>query len=547
MEDFDYIIVGAGSAGCVLARRLSDDPAVRVLLVEAGPAADKFWVRTPAGMAKLYFHKQFNWNYFTEPSPAMRGRRMYWPRGRGLGGSSAINGMVYIRGHQQDFDHWRDLGNPGWSYEEVLPYFKRLEDNVRGADRYRGTGGPLHISEPAVRHPSSADFVRAATRVGIAASDDLNGEVHDGVGFIQHNIRRGKRQSAYTAFVEPVKDRPNLEVRTGCQVLRIVIEHGQAMGIELRERGRPSLVHAAREVVLSAGALNSPQVLMLSGVGPVGELARHGIPVKAASPGVGQNLQDHFYVHCSFATTRESSYNHHISGFKKYLQGLRYLLTGGGYLALGSSQVAAFVKSRPEEPYADLQISFRPMTFTYHEDGAIAVDPVPAIAASVYGVRPYTTGTVRLRSADPDDPPAITSNFLTDPKDIRAVISGIRKIREIMATEPVASRIRSEQLPGREVQTDEDILAYMEKHGNSAMHPVGTCRMGPDPMAVVDERLRVRGVRRLRVVDASIMPRVTSGNTNAPTMMIGEKAADMILEDAVARRRPAARVEQTFE
>lgn len=536
METYDYIIIGAGSAGCVLARRLSDDPKISVLLIEAGPPAEKFWVKTPAGMAKLYFHEKLNWNYFTEPMPELRDRRMYWPRGKALGGSSSINGMVYIRGHSKDFDTWARLGNPGWSFEEVLPYFKRMEHNERGGDHYRGVGGPLWISDPVIKHPASTDFIEAARRTGIPLTEDMNGELHDGVGFMQHNIRDGRRHSAYSAYVEPVRARPNLTVRTGCFVQRILFDRTEATGVEVTENGTRVAINASKEVILSAGALNSPQVLMLSGVGPGAELQRHGISQVLESPGVGRNLQDHFYVHTSFRSTQESSYNHAITGVRKYWEGLKYLLTRKGYLALGSSQVAAFVKSRPEEDYADLQISFRPMSFTYYGNGVVEVDRYPSIAASVYRLRPAGSGTVTLRSADPTEAPAFQPNFLTHPDDVRAVIQGIRKIRQIMATEPLASRVIGEYMPGRGVATDDEILEYMRTHGNSAHHASGTCKMGKDALAVVDERLRVRGARRLRVADASIMPHVTSGNTNAPSMMIGEKGADMIAEDAVSRR-----------
>jgi len=540
MQTYDYIVIGAGSAGCPVAKGLSDNPDTSVLLLEAGPGADRFWIHTPAGMAKLYFHEKLNWNFFTTPMERLNGRKMYWPRGKTLGGSSAINGMVFIRGNRKDFDNWRALGNPGWGYDDVLPYFRKMESFERGEDQYRGAFGPLRITDPVVKEPSSYDFIEAAKSVGIPYTEDMNGAVHEGVGFIQHNIRNGQRCSAYTAFVEPVKHRRNLTIRTGCAVQRILFEGRTAVGIEILHNGRRETIRAAREIVLSAGSLKSPQILMLSGVGPADELRRHGIGIVHDSPGVGRNLQDHFYIHTGWRATQGSSYNAHISGLRKYWEGFRYLMTRKGYLALGSSQVAAFVKSRPEEDYADLQISFRPMSFRYNAGGTVEVEDFPGLGVSVYQLRPSTTGTVTLRGTDPSEPADFTPNFLTSDYDIRSVISGIRQIRQIMASEPMRSRIVAEEVPGPHVETDEELYRFMEETGNSAMHQVGTCKMGSDPLAVVDERLRVRGLERLRVVDASIMPHLTSGNTNAPTMMIGCKAADLIVEDDVPRCLAAA-------
>ena len=536
MEIYDYIVVGAGSAGSPVARALADDPAVKVLLLEAGPHADRFWINTPAGMAKLYFHKTLNWNYHTEPMPMLQGRRMYWPRGKTLGGSSAINGMVFIRGHPQDFNSWRDLGNPGWGYDDVLPHFRAMEHFERRGDAWRGQDGPLWVSDPVVKERSSYDFIDAAARLGIPRTEDMNGAQHDGVGFMQHTIKNGRRHSAYTAFIKPVLNRPNLTVRTGAHVQRVLFEGRIATGVEILLNGQPHKIFAAREVILSGGAINTPQLLMLSGVGPGAELQRHGIPVVAEIEGVGKNLQDHFYIHTGWRATADSSYNASLAGLWKYWEGFKYLMTRRGYLALGSSQVAAFVKSRPEEPYADLQISFRPMTFQYFSNGTVAVENQPGMGVSVYQLRPKTMGAVTLASAKASDRAICAPHFLTDSYDIAAMISGIKQIRQIMATQPIAARVVDEQVPGPRVKTDADIFRFMEETGNSAHHQGGTCKMGRDALAVVDERLRVRGLERLRVVDASIMPHLTSGNTNAPTLMIGVKGGAMIREDALPRR-----------
>ena len=539
METYDYIIVGAGSAGCPVARRLSDDPGVRVLLIEAGPHAERFWVNTPAGMAKLYFNDLLNWNYQTDPIAKLQNRQMYWPRGKLLGGSSAINGMIYIRGHRADFDSWRDLGNDGWGYDDLLPHFRSMEHFERRSDQWRGQGGPLWVSDPVIKTQSSHDFIAAVHALGHPLCEDMNGADHDGVGFMQHTIKGGQRHSAYAAFVKPVRGRRNLTVLTSAQVAQVTFDGRMATGVEVIEGGQRRAIVALREVILSGGALNTPQVLMLSGIGPGDELARHGIAPVHVSPGVGQNLQDHFYMHTGWRSVAGASYNANLSGLRKYWEGFRYLMTRRSYLALGSSQVAAFVKSHPDQPYADLQISFRPMSFQYFPDGTVQVDPSPGLGVSVYQLRPHSTGQVRLNSADPLAKMVAQPDFLTDPGDVAAMIIGIRQIRAIMATEPIRSSVVAEEVPGPGVRSDEDIYRFMETTGNSAHHQAGTARMGRDAMAVVDARLRVHGVDRLRVVDASVMPHLTSGNTNAPSIMIGVKGGAMIAEDALPKREIA--------
>lgn len=532
MQDYEYIIVGAGSAGCVIARRLSDDPNVRVLLLEAGPPAKGFWVESPAGMAKLFKDTRYNWSYFTEPVPTLRDRRLYWPRGKALGGSSAINGLVYVRGNRGDFDHWAQLGATGWGWDDVLPYFKRQENYGPGAGDLHGCDGPLTVSDPVIKHPTAIDFIEAAGRIGIPKVDRFDGTEPEAAGFLSANIRKGVRQSSFDAFVAPVRDRRNLEIQSGAHVRHILFEGRHAVGVEVLQAKQVLQFRAKREVIVSAGALNSPQVLMLSGIGDGQALQGHGIETLVHSPGVGRNLQDHFVARVQARSTPESSYNRALHGWRKYAEGVKYVVTRRGYLALASSMVGAFIKSSPHIAYSDLEISFRPMTFTHHPSGRVDIDGFDAISASVYNTRPASRGEVRLRSKDPLDSPAFYPNFLSDKNDVKAMLVGLRTLRKILATEPLASRVLSELTPGSQLTTDEQLIDYMEREGHCAFHPAGSCKMGTDPMAVVDPRLRVIGIEGLRVADASVMPTVTAGNTNAPSIMIGEKAADLIRADA---------------
>jgi choline dehydrogenase len=528
---FDYVVIGAGSAGCVVARRLSDDPANRILLLEAGPPARGFWMRTPAGMARLMKDARTNWCYFTEPVPTLHDRRVYFPRGKALGGSGAINGLMYVRGNARDFDHWAQLGNPGWNWDAVLPVFQRIERYWPGAGPLLGTDGPLTISPPAVVHPTALDFIAAAERLGIPRAAPFDGTEPEAVGLLPAAIRDGIRQSSHDAFIAPVLPRANLVIETEAHVRRILLEEGRATGVEIEQHGTRRSFHARREIILSAGALNSPQVLMLSGIGDGEALRRHGIAPVLHLPGVGQNLQDHFVARVQARATPGSSYNRALHGWRKYVEGARYLATRGGYLALGSSMAAAFVRSHPGLAYSDLEISFRPMTFSTDAAGTPSVDASDGISASVYLTRPAARGQVRLRSADPLEPPAFIPNFLGEPADVAAMLSGLRVLRRIMASEPLAARVVAESMPGAALRSDADLLDYMRREGQCAFHPAGSCAMGRGPMAVVDARLRVHGLDRLRVADASIMPTVTAGNTNAAATMIGEMAASMILAD----------------
>lgn len=529
---YDYIIVGAGSAGCVLANRLSADPATRVLLVEAGGKDNYPWIHIPVGYFKTMHNPRTDWCYLTEPEPGLHGRRLQWPRGKVLGGSSSLNGLLYVRGQREDYDRWRDLGNPGWGYDEVLPYFKRSEDQTRGADEYHGVGGPLKVSDLRLRRPIAEHFIAAAMATGIPHNPDYNGIDQEGVGYFQQTAYRGIRWSTARAFLKPARKRANLDIRTHARVRRILFDGKRANGVELLRDGRTETVHANAEIVLAAGAIGSPQILQCSGVAAPDLLRALEIPVVHALPGVGENLQDHLQIRLVFKT-RERTLNDEInSPLKKLWIGLQYLLFRSGPMTLAASQVAIFTRSEPGLNRPDIQFHMQPLSADKPGDGP---HPFSAFTASVCQLRPESRGRIHITSPDPLIHPAIRPNYLSSALDRRIAVAGIKMARRIAATPPLASHVIEEYIPGPDYQTDAELLEAARRYSQTIYHPVGTCKMGSDPLAVVDPRLRVHGIEGLRVVDASIMPEITSGNTNAPVIMIAEKAADMIREDAGSR------------
>jgi choline dehydrogenase len=523
-KSYDYVIIGAGSAGCVLAARLTEDPQVRVLLLEAGGPNTPKESRIPAAFSKLY-KTAVDWNYSTEPEPHLNGRQLYWPRGKMLGGSSSINAMIYIRGNALDYDRWESLGNPGWGFAEVLPYFKKSENQERGSSAYHGTGGPLNIADLRYVNPLTRAFLSAAGELGIPSNPDFNAQVQDGAGLNQVTQKNGKRHSAADAYLRPGLHRENLSVVTGAHVSRLLIERGRAVGVAYLRNGVMGEARADREVILSGGTINSPQVLLLSGIGPADELAKAGVPTLHDLPGVGKNLQDHVMVSTGYLSTKPVS----LASAESLLNFLRYFLFKRGPLVSNVAEAGIFLRTTAGLAEPDLQLLFGPAYYVNH---GLSPRPEHCFGFGPTLITPESRGEICLRSANALEPPSIRANYLSTDADMRVIVHGVRLSRRLAHSKAFAAYTGDELHPGVNVKSDAEISEFIRNEAETLYHPVGTCKMGNDSMAVVDARLRVRGIERLRVVDASVMPRIIAGNTNAPTIMIAEKAADMIRQDA---------------
>jgi choline dehydrogenase len=531
--DADYIVVGAGSAGCVVAARLSETGA-KVILLEAGPKDTLPWIHIPAGILKLLYHPVVNWNYSSEPSEGSGGRRIHWPRGKTLGGSSSINGMLYVRGNPADFDGWAQMGCRGWSFDDVLPYFRKSEDYKQGNDpEYRGKGGPLKVEDYRTILPLTHRFVEGAQQAGYKLSKDLNGREQEGVGYSQMTRKGRWRGSTAQTFLKEASGRPNLTVETEALATKLLFHGKRCVGVAFRQRGKLIEAKAHREVILCGGAVNSPHLLQISGVGPAGHLQSIGVPVVHDLRGVGSNLQDHYVARISHRVRGAISINRLARGIRLAREAMRFAVEGRGALTFGVTTAQVFCRSSPEKASPDLQLLFTPASYDASKFGQL--EQQDGMTVAVCPVRPDSRGTIMATTADPAVKPAITPNYLSDPADMRVLSAGIRFTRAIFAAPAIAQHSVVETLPGPDVVTDDAFLDYARRFGTTIYHPVGTCRMGDGPSAVVDSRLRVHGIDGLRVIDASIMPTLTTGNTNAPTIMIGEKGAAMIREDHAAQ------------
>ena len=531
-EAFDFIIVGAGSAGCVLANRLTASGRHRVMLLEAGPSNLHPWLHIPLGFGRLFDDSRYNWCYATEPQAECHNREVIAPRGKVLGGSSSINGLIYIRGQAEDFNYWRQLGNAGWSFDDVLPYFRKAEDNERRADEFHGADGPLSVSDLRDRHPLAEAYVEAAVQCGYPRNDDFNGAAQEGAGYYQTTMRNGVRSSTAGGYLKWAQRRANLKVVSNALATRILFDGRRATGIEYLVGNRKSSARANVEVIVASGAFNSPQLLQLSGVGPASLLRSHGISVIGDVPGVGDDLNDHFSGRIILRCKEPITLNDAVRNWSgKLSHGLHYVLTRRGYLAIPAVSAACFLRALPSSGTPDSQCSI-----SLFSAGTIGgeLHPFPGVTGNCVLLRPESRGYVRIKSADPRQAPAIHPNYLATQKDRETIVAGVAAMRRIFQAPAMACHIAEEIEPGKQCDSDDGLLDFIRRRGSTTYHPVGTCRMGQDQNAVVDERLRVRGFAGLRVIDASIMPAVVSGNTNAATIMIGEKGADMILEDANA-------------
>ena len=531
-EAFDFVIVGAGSAGCVLADRLTASGRYRVLLLEAGPSNLHPWLHIPLGFGKLFTDRRYNWCYATEPQPECHNRQVIAPRGKVLGGSSSINGLIYIRGQAEDFNFWRQLGNVGWGFEDVLPYFRKAEDNERGADEFHGAGGPLAVSDLRDRHPLAQAYVEAAQQCGYPRNDDFNGPLQEGAGYYQTTMRNGVRSSTAAGYLKQARRRPNLKVVSKALAARILFNGRRATTVEYLVDNDSHNACANIEIVVASGAFNSPQLLQLSGVGPAALLKSHGIDVVADAPGIGDDLNDHISGRIMLRCKEPVTLNDAVRTLGgKLTHGLHYLLTRRGYLAIPAVSAGCFLRAHPTSSTPDSQCSI-----SLFSAGVIGgdLDPFPGVTGNCVLLRPESRGYVRIKSANPRQAPAINPNYLATERDRETIVAGVAAMRCIFQAPAMARYIAEEIEPGKQCDNDGELLDFIRRRGSTTYHPVGTCRMGQDQKAVVDERLRVHGFTGLRVVDASIMPAVVSGNTNAATIMIGEKGADMILQDAVA-------------
>ena len=535
---FDYVIVGAGSAGCVLANRLSADPDVKVLLLEAGGKDDWIWFKIPIGYLYCMGNPRADWGFKTEPEPGLNGRALGYPRGKVLGGCSSINGMLYLRGQSADYDGWRQMGNTGWGWDEVLPYFLRSEDHFDGESPHHRAGGEWRVERQRLSWEILEAFAQAAELAGIPRSDDFNRGDNEGVGLFHVNQRRGLRWSTSTGFLKPALKRPNLTVVTHAQAERLLFDGTRVTGLAFRQDGAPAWAEAGGEVILAAGAVGSPQLLELSGIGKPEVLQDHGIALRHALPGVGENLQDHLQIRTVFRVAGTRTMNQVANSlFGKAAMGLEYLVKRSGPLTMAPSQLGAFVRSDPSQATPNLEYHVQPLSLDSFGE---PLHRFPAFTASVCNLRPESRGSIHIRSADFRDAPAIRPNYLATATDRRVAADSIRLTRKICAQAPLQAFAAEEIKPGPEIVGEEELAQAAGDIATTIFHPVGTCKMGEDPMAVVDARLRLHGLQGLRVVDASVMPTIVSGNTNSPTIMIAEKASDMIREDRRSAARTAA-------